>query len=213
MTKRGFLIFDLDGTLFRTETVTIPAVRDVFQGRGIRVPPAGEIRAFFGKPTGDFLNWIRTFSTDSTALESAVSRRELDLIPETGELFPGVREVLTALSRQVARMAVCSNGTASYVPRVIEIHGLTSFFDSVRYRGDSGKSKPKMVRELLDRFPDRPGIVIGDREDDIEAAHQNGLHAIAAGYGYGEPTEWVSADAIARTPSQLTELVTEYLGR
>jgi len=209
VSKSGFLIFDLDGTLFRTETVTIPAVQHCFQELGMPVPPADEICSFFGKPTREFHDWVRSISdvkNDSDLVDS-ISRTELELISVTGELYPGIPEVLTTLRKSVEKMAICSNGTGEYVPRVLREHCIIDFFDAVSYRGDSGHDKPFMVRELLEITPGPPAIVIGDRRDDIEAAHENAIGSIAAGYGYGKVDELKYADAVADKPGDLTFLV------
>jgi len=46
-----------------------------------------------------------------------------------------------------------------------------------------------MVGELLAGLGGGPGAVIGDRADDLRAAHENRLTAIAAAYGFGSPEE------------------------
>jgi phosphoglycolate phosphatase-like HAD superfamily hydrolase len=213
VSKSGFLIFDLDGTLFRTETVTIPAVRHCFQELGIPVPPEDDIRSFFGKPTLEFHDWVRTISNvkNDSELVDSISRTELELISVTGELYPEIPEVLSILRGSVEKMAICSNGTGEYVPRVLSELCIIEFFDTVSYRGDSGHDKPFMVRELLEFTPGPPAIVIGDRWDDIEAAHENAIGSIAAGYGYGKIDELKHADAVADEPGELTFLVPHLL--
>ncbi len=214
MDKRGLLIFDLDGTLFRTETVTIPAVRKTFQDQGLTVPPTEEIRSYFGKPTEEFFVWIRSLAPRHLAddVVSEVARREIENISETGELFPGVRDVLATLRPTVGRMAICSNGVDEYVPRVLKEHNLAAFFDLVMFRGARDTDKTRMVRHILDRFEDRPAIMIGDRQDDVEAARRNGIHSIAAAYGYGSAGELNLAELTADFPGDLTRLVYHILG-
>jgi phosphoglycolate phosphatase-like HAD superfamily hydrolase len=51
--------------------------------------------------------------------------------------------------------------------------------------------------------------VIGDRLADIEAAHENGLRAIAADYGYGTDAEIASADRVAQSVLDIPRLVAE----
>jgi phosphoglycolate phosphatase-like HAD superfamily hydrolase len=46
-------------------------------------------------------------------------------------------------------------------------------------------------------------VVIGDREDDIRAAHDNGLKGVGASYGYGRDGELAEADALASSASEL----------
>jgi phosphoglycolate phosphatase len=104
-------------------------------------------------------------------------------------------------------MAICTNGLATYVDRVVEAHDLHGFFEIVRGRTSVEDTKPTMVRELLDTLAGRPAIVIGDRIDDIEAAHSNGLRAIAAGYGYGNSDALIAVDAVARSLRDVPGLV------
>jgi phosphoglycolate phosphatase len=213
--KRGLLIFDLDGTLFRADTVTVPAVQHNFRAQGLPVPPADEICDFFGKPVSAFNAWIRAQCPPQSAdeLVAAIARSELAFVSETGQLYPQVREILTTLRASVAQMAICTNGPQDYVERVITTHALGAFFDAVRYRQSAQDNKPLMVRELLGRLSSRPAIVIGDRHDDVEAAHHNGLYAIAATYGFGAPHELQPADAAATSPADLPALVRSLLAK
>lgn len=52
------LIFDLDGTLYRTETSFTPAAAQVLQAFSLRVPPDEELHAFIGEPFDVFLEWL-----------------------------------------------------------------------------------------------------------------------------------------------------------
>ena len=140
-----------------------------------------------------------------------IARLEWELVSDSGELYPLVREMLTRVRTLVSQMAICSNGTQGYVERVIDAHRLRVFFDVIRYRRSSQDDKPFMVRELLRRSGSSTAVVIGDRRDDIEAAHQNGIPAVAATYGYGSEAELESADAAAASPSVLPDLVTSLL--
>jgi len=104
-------------------------------------------------------------------------------------------------------MAICSNGTPEYVERVLSSQGIAALFERVRFRRDDGKDKPRMVAELLEQSAARPAVVIGDRWDDVLAAHHNGLPAIGAAYGYGAPGELAEAEALAHAPAALPSLV------
>jgi len=214
MSGHGLLIFDLDGTLFRTDTVSVPAAQRTFEAFGLPIPRAAEICSFFGRSTSEWHTWLRAQSPPDLADEliAAIDQHELELVGETGELYPSVREALAALRPHVAHMAICSNGPEGYVEKVISSQGIAAAFDAVRYRRADGKDKTRMVAELLEQLAGRPGIVIGDRWDDVEAAHANGLKAIGAAYGYGPLRELVEADALAHTPAELPGLVLALLG-
>ena len=209
MTKHGLLIFDLDGTLFRAETVTVPAVRMSFQDHGLPVPENEEIHSFFGRPVGEFRAWVRSRCPNGAVDEllGNIDRLELALVSKSGELYPGVLNVLAVLRESVDKMAICTNGTHEYVRMVTMVHGLAPFLDAVAYPRTPQDGKPSMVRDILEELKGRPAIVIGDRGDDIEAAHTNGLRAVAARYGYGAAEELATADAMAYAPSELPEIV------
>lgn len=211
----GLLIFDLDGTLFQAHTVSIPALQEVFQAFGLPVPPAERILPFFGRPGTEWHPWLRSQCPPerADALVAAVDRRELELIATAGQLYPGAREALEALRGMAARMAICSNGPRDYVERVLESQGIAPLFDVVRFRKPGDQGKPQMVAELLARISARPALVIGDRWDDIAAAHENGLRVIGAGYGYGPREELAKADMLAREIGELVRLVGEMLKR
>lgn len=210
---RGLLILDIDGTLFQAHTISVPAVRRTFGAFGLAVPPTDEILPFFGRPITEWHAWLRAQSPPELAdsIVAAVDRRELELVAETGRLYPGVRGVLEALRAMVAQMAICSNGTPEYVERVLSSQDIAGYFDLVRYRQEDGRDKPRMVAELLERLDARPAIVIGDRRDDIWAAHENGLSAIGAAYGYGMPEELREADALVHAPGELLGAVAHLL--
>lgn len=171
MGTRGLLIFDLDGTLFRTELVTVPAVAKSFQAHGLAVPPDEAICSFFGRPAPEFHAWVRSLCPSEVGSEviAAIDGNEMALISQAGELYPGVREALEELRTSVGHMALCSNGRHAYVSRVLAVHGLAPFFAVVRHRVSAQDNKLSMVRELLGRLKSRPALVIGDRSDDIEA--------------------------------------------
>ena len=213
MAKQGVLIFDLDGTLFRTETVTIPAVQRGFSEFGLPIPSDREVFDFIGRPHSDFQVWIRSKCGDNRAgeLVAAVDRLELELVSVTGELYPSALDALSQLQSMVSGMALCTNGYRAYVERVIATHSIESFFDIVRFRQSSTDSKPAMVRELLIALRGRPAIVIGDRHDDMESAHENGVLAIAASYGYGSLEELALAHACADSPADLPQLVRSFI--
>ncbi len=208
MDPRTLIIFDLDGTLFRTETASVPAVQESFRRFGLPVPAAEEVCAFFGKPGSEFHAWLRTRCPEglTATLVAAVDALELEMIDQ-GELYPGVREALAELQAEGARLAICSNGPRNYVERVLNAHRIAPFFTAVRYRRSAEDTKPDMARELLQQLQAGPALVIGDRIEDVEAAHQNGLPAIAAAYGYGPPAERAAAEAQANSPDELPGLV------
>lgn len=215
MDNGGLVIFDLDGTLFQGADATILAVQKAFREMGLTQPDQREVRLLVGKPSSDLHAWLRSHCQPEQApqLVAAVDRYELAFVADGVELYPGVLEALAQIRAFVRQMAICTNGPRPYVERVINTHGLRPFFDRVRYRRSSNDIKVSMVRELLEQLNARPAVVVGDRRDDIEAAHRNGLAAVAVTYGYGSAEELTMADAAAKSPSELPGLIRLLFGR
>jgi len=204
----GILIFDLDGTLFRTETITVPAVREAFAAHGLAPPPDQEICSYFGRTAEEYRRWLAGLCPGGLAerIEDHAVARELELIPRAGELYDGIRQALALLRGDVETLAICSNGPEPYVRAVLEGCAIAGFFEAIRFRRDDDADKSQMLHDLLAAARPLirgPGAVVGDRWDDVEAAHANGLAAIGAGWGYAASGELDEADIVIGDPGQL----------
>ena len=94
MSATGLVIFDLDGTLFRSDSVTVPAVQGSFTDYGLPVPARETILPLIGTPIDDLRTWVRERCPRSLAdeLYTEIERRELGLIASEGRLYGGVRD-------------------------------------------------------------------------------------------------------------------------
>ncbi len=201
----ALLIFDIDGTLFQTHLVTVPAVQRTFADFGLPIPADEKIRSFFGRPVAEYEDWLAEQCPPEQAAQivEATNQKELALVGETGELYPGVRELLQKLFETGHCLAICSNGPVAYVAEFVRAHGLTPLFRKVLARGTHYESKTVMAAEVRDEFPGLPLVVIGDRQDDIEAAHALGGVAVAAAYGFGAEHELCGAEVVIHAFGEL----------
>jgi len=213
--SRAFIIFDVDGTLLQTDRITVPAVQRTFAAFGLPIPAAEDIRRFFGKPVEEYETWLAAQCPRerAAALVEATNRCELSLIGSEGRLYPGIREMLDVLHAEGHVLAICSNGPEAYVEAFLDAHAVRGYFSAVRARGAGCANKTAMVHEILKQFSARPAIVVGDRADDIAAAHANGAYAVAAAYGFGSKEEHVAADAVAASSLGLISCLRDLLAR
>lgn len=211
MTCRALLVFDLDGTLFRTQTVTVPAVQRAFRKYGLKAPARNIICPFFGRPGTEFHAWIRNITPPdlSDDIIAAIDTWEIRNIRRAGRLYPSIRRTLKRFHAGGFQLALCTNGPESYVTAVLEQFSLNPFFTLIRCRTDESDTKPSMLREILDLLKTRPAAMTGDRNDDIEAAQAAGIISIAAAYGYGNALELRHADAVVADPKCLYATINE----
>ncbi|UCF10401.1 MAG: HAD family hydrolase [Candidatus Bipolaricaulota bacterium] len=203
------LVFDLDGTLYRTEISFLPAVRRLFTARALPVPDPEEVLPFIGEPFSAFLRWAqgRGIARPLGELADEISRTESPLIADRAATYPGVPETLATLRARGHRLAVCTNGDRDYADLVLRSCGILDLFDLIRGRGPEDLSKARMVADVLAAIPHDAAYVVGDRKHDIESARENGCPSIGALYGYGERGELDGADYAITSFSELLSIV------
>ena len=134
-------------------------------------------------------------------------------------VFPGVRDMLTALRQRGFPLFVCTSKFEPFAVRILETFELAPLFTAVY--GDrpeyASHSKVDLLAHILrerslgaDFAPAsaRDAVwMVGDRVYDFEAARANRIPSIAAAWGYGAPQEWDQADAVAATPAAVLDLM------
>lgn len=215
MNSKALIIFDIDGTLLETHRVTVPAVQRTMTAFGLPAPDAETICSFFGVPVEQYLDWLAAQCPGHKAQQivDATNRLELDLIESEGRLYPGIPDVLATLKNDGYRLAICSNGPDDYVAEVIRAYRLAPLFECILTRGTRYDGKVSMVRDILKRIDARPVVLVGDRHDDIDAAHAHGAFAIAACYGFGNENEWRNADARVMAVNEIPAAISSLIGR
>lgn len=201
MSSGNLVIFDVDGTLFQTQYVTVPAVQQAFTVFGLTPPSHEDICSFFGKPVEAYEGWLASLCPSEVAdeLVETTNALELRFIGECGLLYPGAREALSDLAAGGYVLAICSNGPEPYVREFLRAYDLGGYFAEVCARGTRYADKEEMVGRILHAVQPKAFALVGDRREDMTAAHTHGGFGIAAVYGFGTPEEWHDADACIRS--------------
>jgi phosphoglycolate phosphatase len=116
-----------------------------------------------------------------------------------------MREMLTELHREGFPLYVCTSKQQHFAVRILDLFELSDLF--VAIYGDKAEftshSKVDLLAGLLRECSLEKDSVwmIGDRIYDIQAAHDNAIPCLAAGWGYGPAAETAVADAVAATPA------------
>lgn len=209
MKCNALVVFDIDGTLFETARVTVPAVQRTFAEYGLPRPDAERIVSFFGEPARDYEAWLETLCPPGMApsIIEETNALELRLIAAEGRLFPGAESALAALKTEGHTLALCSNGPEDYVAEFARAYGMDRFVSAVRARGIRPEGKITMLGEILGEIEARPVIVVGDRHDDVASAHHWGAKAVGAAYGYGKGGELADANALVKTAGEIPGVI------
>lgn len=216
MRREPLIIFDLDGTLLQTRLSAAPAVQQTLEAHGLPVPTEDFIIAFSGQPMEVWYEWLFQVcgGEDFEALAAEVEARELYLLRTQGLLYDGALDVLDGLRDQGCVLACCSNGPVEYVETALTAHGVLPRLSLWLCRGMGYVGKTDLVADACAHLRDGHALfVIGDREDDMAAAHANGGLGIGAAYGFGGLGELDAADAMINQIGELPRLLDELMER
>ena len=207
MNKINLIIFDLDGTLFRTETVDIEAFNCALSLNNVPTVSDERILSLMGLVLEEvcailikehkFVN-LDKFKKD-------VIKFEDEAIAAHGALYAGVPEFLNNLKKAGFNLCICSNGNEEYVTAIAEKFQLSTIFTEIWYE-KKGISKTQAVKILKDKYRADTFILVGDRLCDLEAAKINGGISIGASYGFGG-REVEEANYIAHSIDEVEKLI------
>ena len=190
------LIFDLDGTLYRTQSSFIPTMKEAYRQHGIPYPGDEAVLSKVGDTFSCFLAWLQEQGFEGTEEDLArdIATYEHTTIAEGGELYPGVETTLRHFKQNGYRLAICTNGDVPYTKAVLGKFDLYDQFDGIKTHGDAGQSKTEMIRELLDEFEPKCAFMIGDRHHDFIAGRATGCVVVATSYGFASANEAEDVD-------------------
>lgn len=209
--------FDLDGTLYSSEPVLGLAYDSAIRaantewGTSWPIPTTAQILAHVGRPVRDI--FARLFPEMPDSVRGPLSQRVLEDLAARiraggGHLFPGARELLESLGGSGCELVLVSNCRRLYLEAVTGTFGLAPFFTVMHCNEDD----PELGKSgLLARaVAGRPGVMVGDRASDGEAALAAGVRWIGCDFGHvGEEgrNELSGADAVVTSLVEVRGLV------
>ena len=195
---RKAVIFDLDGTLTRSEEGIWNCVKYAAEKLGFPEPDAPTLRKFIGPPLGwSFREYMGM--DDAMADKAVQTYRERYNVEGLFEnrVFPGVRRLLRTLKQEGWYIAVATGKPQQTSERVMAHFGLDKYVEKiVGPQGDRGADKTALILSALPEAWDEAWMV-GDRKFDVEGAIGAGVKSIGVGYGYGSREELCDAGCTA----------------
>ncbi len=207
------VMFDLDGTLVETAPEIMDATNDTLRRFDLAEVTQQQVNDWIGHGTRELLIQALAYSGNTPVAVVRVSA-SLNLIAQEfdkhyqsrcgtrSQLYPQVRETLTALRARGVKTAVVTNKEGRYTATVLDAHQLTPLLDCV-VSGDTlptKKPNPAGVDYCLAQFGvtrDR-ALFVGDSSIDVATARNAGVAVWALPYGYnmGEAIESCNPDRV-----------------
>ena len=213
MLRYPVLLFDLDGTLLDTLQDLACSVNAALQQFGLPSRSLEEIRSFVGNGASVLIEKAVPSSCSADLQHRCLTyfrSHYADHLAEHTAPYPGIPDLLDALSQAGAQMAVISNKPDQAVEPLVRL-----FFGSA-FRASQGegpglakKPAPDMIFHVLERLHARPGeaVYIGDSEVDIQTAQNAGLPCCSVSWGFRseEFLDSHGATFLFHTPEELLD--------
>ena len=161
------LIFDIDGTLWDSRQLVAEGYNIQLEKEGLQhlFVTAEDLRPLFGKVMTAIADVILASiePPERYALMERCMKTENDYLfaNECKIGYPRVKETLAELSKKY-RLFIVSNSQRGYPELCIEKLGLTPYIEGHMCFGDTGTSKGKTIRTLIEKHNIGSCIYIGD---------------------------------------------------
>lgn len=207
-------MFDLDGTLLDTlEDLTL-ATNHVLESMGREPITASTCRQMIGNGVKVLLR--RAGGADEQVMETAIEKFLAyyhDHKYDHTKPFPGIPEMLDALTQRGHRFAVLSNKPHQATTEMVD-HLLKRWhFEQVFGQRDGVplKPDPAAALDICQRMgiPPKHFVYVGDSGEDMATAKAAGMFAVGVTWGLRDEPELHEhgADAIIHKPTQLLDVL------
>lgn len=211
------VMFDLDGTLVDSVPDLATAVDRMLVELGREPAGVERVRQWVGNGARVLVRRALAGGLDHSAVCEAESEealaRFLDIYADCHELitlYPGVHELLEALSTAAVELAVVTNKPERFVAPLLEQVGLGGYFRWIIGGDTLPQQKPDPAALLqvmrLAGVSQAQSLFVGDSRTDVLAARAAGVPCVAVSYGYnhGRP---VAEEAPQLVVDSLAELL------
>lgn len=190
--KYESLIFDIDGTLWDSRALVAEGYNIQLKKEGLEhlCVTAGDLKPLFGKVMTEIADVILA----SIPVETRYDLMERCMATENKYLeenpccigYPGVPETIAKLHGRY-RLFIVSNSQCGYPELCMEKLGLTPYIEGHLCFGDTGTSKGKTIRTLMEKHHITDCAYVGDTQGDYEATVEADIPFIWCSYGFGTP--------------------------
>jgi len=205
--KVSALVFDLDGTLTDPSEGIANCVNHALAEHGHAPRSRADISAEIGPPLDFMLRKFIPDISDQEITQLVHSYRQRFNVVGYAEnrLYDNIATVIPEL-RKTFKLGVCTSKPEAPARQVLDHFNLLNHFEFVS-GGDIGVAKQSQLQSLLERGAiNSEAVMIGDRNVDLIAAHNNQLRSAAVLWGFGRHEE-LQAESPALTLESVEQLV------
>jgi phosphoglycolate phosphatase len=215
-----YIIFDLDGTLVKSEEGLYDSTTYALEKSGVDPGDRKDMKRMIGPVLWESFQKFYKMSAEEADKANAyfVEAYEREGIYNVS-LYDGVPQMLETL-RNAGRILLVVTAKPRDMAEIVLNHtGIDRYFQAVigPARGNKKTDKGSLLRKALsflantrtDHFQKEHVVMVGDRMFDMQGAAETGIRSIGVLYGYGDRQELIDAGAtlLADTPADVVKLL------
>jgi phosphoglycolate phosphatase len=216
MHKYKAIVFDLDGTLLDTLEDLAVSMNSVLVRNNYPIHGKDAYRYFVGDGIEKLVQRVLPPNQRKKKIIAACVAEMHETYDkrwaETTQLYSGIADLLTGLTREKVRLAILSNKPDDFTKIMVD-HYLSHWtFEIVMGATADHPKKPDPYGaiKIATKMNLSPScfLYIGDTNTDMHTATKAGMHAIGAGWGFRTPEELMNSGAqiVINKPGDLLTL-------
>ena len=211
------LLFDLDGTLVDSAAGIRKSLQKGLEMLGVDSPGDGALDAMIGLTFGEIWPRLTGFEDPARHEQATLAFRDHYDSGAWREVswIPGMEKLVRRLHDDGLALGVATMKPSAAAKRVLEHLGGHDWFGLFLGAADEGemitRGKTGMLEQAIKEGRlRRPGMLVGDRAEDIRAARATGLLSVAVLWGMGSREELAAEkpDYICENVDELFPLIT-----
>lgn len=195
--KYTTVLFDLDGTLTRSEKGITRSALYACEKMGFTGHTEEEFKVFIGPPLFDsFRNVVGMTDVQAEEAMRLYRERFSTIGYAENEVYTGIPSLLRSLKKNGAKIAMATAKPQAFAEKIAKRFGFAPYLDALVGPGFDNKhsSKKSIVERAIAQLGGVP-VMVGDRCFDIDGGRENGIDTIGVTYGYGTREELEKAGA------------------
>lgn len=185
--KYDLVIWDIDGTLLNTEEGLVSAYQCTIDKLNLAFKSVDEIKSFIGPvPQTVFINKF-AMSSDEAQKATNIFRdryKNYDLLKAYP--YDGILNVLQRIKSLGIKQAVATNKRQDYATDICRHFGIDKFCEPILGPDNvTSKTKAELIKDCILETKSQRAVMIGDTNNDKQAAEIAGIDFIGVNYGFG----------------------------
>ena len=209
--KYKTILFDLDGTLTRSEEGITRSALYAAEKMGFTGYTKEQLLSFIGPPLNVSFMGVMGMTAEQADKAMEYYRERFSVLGwAENEVYEGIPCLLRSLKMNGAKIAMATAKPKPFAEKIAKKFGFMPYLDALVGPDFSMKKSGKadIVRRAMDALGG-PFVMVGDRCFDVEGGRANGVDTIGVTYGYGSEEELREAGAthIAHSVAELSDIL------